>query len=338
MLFRNKDGGLYTIGTTSSSKVGGSTSCNASAVKDWQLFHARLGHLSLSKLVHLNKCKGSSSFVCDTCEMAKFHRLPFPINTSRAAKAFDLIHIDLWGAYKNPDVTGAHYILTILDDHTRSLWTFLLQNKMQIPTILSNFISHVENQFGTSSKCIRSDNETKFIQSQCTTLFAKKEITQHKSIPKTPQQNGRIERKHRHLIDTARALKLHANMPDKFWGDCVLATTHVINKLPSALLDWKTPFECLFNKSPDYIMLKVIGCLCYALDLQYGRNKFSPKARRCIFLGYPSNQKAYKLYDLDAHVTFVRRDVKFHEYIFPYQPLNTSQSSQPLFPPHLVIL
>lgn len=256
--------------------------------------------------------------------MAKLHRLPFPINTSRAAKAFDLIHIDLWGAYKSPDVTGAHYILTILDDHTRSPWTFLLQNKMQTPTILSNFISYVENQFGTSSKCIRSDNGTKFILSQHTTLFAKKGITQHKSVPKTPQQNGRIERKHRHLIDTARALKLHANLLDKFWGDCVLAATHVINKLPSALLDWKTPFECLFNKSPDYIMLKVIGCLCYALDLQYGRNKCSPKARRCIFLGYPSNQKAYKLYDLDAHVTFVRRDVKFHEYIFPYQSLNTS--------------
>ena len=77
---------------------------------------------------------------------------------------------------------------------------FLMQNKMQTPVLLSNFVSYVENHFQTSIN-IRSDNGTKFIQGQCATLFGTKGIIQHKSVPKTPQQNGRIERKHRHLID-----------------------------------------------------------------------------------------------------------------------------------------
>jgi len=90
-----------------------------------------------------------------------------------------------------------------------------MQNKMQTPVLLSNFVSYVENHFQTSIN-IRSDNGTKFIQGQCATLFGTKGIIQHKSVPKTPQQNGRIERKHRHLIDTTRVLKLHVSLQINF--------------------------------------------------------------------------------------------------------------------------
>lgn len=131
----NKEGGLYKAHMRNTRHIADSVFCNATAVEDFKLFHARLGHPSSSKLSHLGKCIGTSDFVCDigtsyfvcdTCEMAKFHRLPFPVSTPRAAKAFDLVHVDLWGPYRHPDVTEAHYILTVLDDHTRSLWTFLL--------------------------------------------------------------------------------------------------------------------------------------------------------------------------------------------------------------------
>lgn len=78
-------------------------------------------------------------------------------------------------------------------------------------------------------------------------------------------------------------------------------------------------------------MLKAVGCLCYALDMRSGRDKFSPKGRRCIFLSYPSHQKAYRLYDLDAHTSFVSRDVKFLEHIFPYHSSIAVQTPQYIF-------
>ena len=37
-----------------------------------------------------------------------------------------------------------------------------------------------------------------------------------------------------------------------------------------------------------------------------------------IFVGYPTCQKAYKLFDLSTKKVFTSRDVKFHEDIFPY--------------------
>lgn len=115
--------------------------------------------------------------------------------------------------------------------------------KHQVPIILSDFLSYVENQFATTVKQIRSDNGTEIVQTSFCQLLASKGIIHQRSIPGVPHQNGRTERKHRHLLETARALKIHANLPIKFWGECLLTTTYLINKMPTAVLSWLTPFE-----------------------------------------------------------------------------------------------
>jgi len=94
----------------------------------------------------------------------------------------------------------------------------------------------VETQFKAKICMIRTDNGTEFIQSVFLNLFGSKGVLHQRSIVKTPQQNGVVERKHRHLLDTAQALRFQASFPKHFWGECVLAATHIINKLPMAVL------------------------------------------------------------------------------------------------------
>lgn len=106
------------------------------------------------------------------------------------------------------------------------------------------------------------------------------------------------------------------------------------------MLHNKSPYEILYNKPPTYTHLQVFGCLCYATNLQ-PLTKFSPRARKCIFVGYPSSQKAYQVYDLDTRQFFSSRDVIFHENIFPFSTsdlntqLNTSHMPLSNFDPNL---
>ena len=128
------------------------------------------------------------------------------------------------------------FFVTLIDDFTRNTWTQLLLNKTQVYTAIEQFFNMVETQFKAKICMIRTDNCTEFIQSVCLNLFGSKGVLHQRSIVKTPQQNGVMERKDRHLLDTAQALRFQASFPKHFWGECVLAATHIINKLPMAVL------------------------------------------------------------------------------------------------------
>lgn len=138
------------------------------------------------------------------------------------------------------------------------------------------------------------------------------------SCVNTPHQNGRVERKHRHILNVARSLLFQANLPVSFWGESVLAAAHLINRTPSKLLEGKTPYECLYGKRLEYNNIKLFGCLSFAHQARRDKDKFGARSRKCIFVGYPFGKKSWKLFDMDKSELFVSRDVVFDETVFPY--------------------
>ncbi|KAG5516925.1 hypothetical protein RHGRI_037606 [Rhododendron griersonianum] len=313
-------------------------------------WHHRLGHPSHDCLRLISKSNSSKTVpfenFCNVCPLAKQTRLPFPLSSISSTLPFQLIHCDIWGPHRHQTYSGARYFLTIVDDFTRCTWLFLMSHKSDASSLLKSFFTFVHNQFNAHIKIFRSDNGSEFLSLQ--SFFITKGIEFQTSCVSTPQQNGVVERKHGHILRVARALLFQSNMPIRFWGECVTTAVYLINRLPTRLLSNITPFERLYGHPPTYDHLRVFKSLCYATIVK-PVSKFAPRARRCVFLGYPTGQKGYKLLDLDSHKFLVSRDVRFMSISFPIKghllliftpflhlhPTSTTPHLYPILLPHL---
>lgn len=186
----------------------------------------------------------------------------------------------------------------------------------------------VQTQFEVKVKCVRTDNGGEFTGASFQTLLTDHGINHQKTTPYMPQQNGMVERKHRHLLQLARSLMMEASMPDQFWAHSLLMATHIINRLPTVVLEWRTPYELLYGRQPDYSTLKVFGCLAYATNTKPHKGKFEARAYRCALLGFSPGQKAYKLYNMDTKQILISSDVIFYENIFPFKSMSAKTTQE----------
>jgi len=155
---------------------------------------------------------------------------------------------------------------------------------------------------------VRSDNGLEFDLHQ---FYASIGILHQKSCVETPQQNGRVERKHQHILNVGRALLFQSKLPKKFWSYALVHATYIINKVSSFILIDKSPHQLLFQQDPDFESFKVFGSLCFASTVCSHRTKLAPREKKCIFLGYRTGVKGYILFDLKTRQIFISRNVIF---------------------------
>lgn len=158
-------------------------------------------------------------------------------------------------------------------------------------------------------------------------LFLEHGLIHQTSCPHTPEQNGRAERTHRHIIETTLALLYQAHLPTEFWMEALLTSVYLINRLPHSAIQFRIPYTVLFHASPDYAFLIPFGCLCYPWLKPYPPHKLSPKSTPCVFLGYCPTTKGYRCYDPICQKVHTSRHVKFVESEFPYPNLIHLSSS-----------
>jgi hypothetical protein len=289
------------------------------------LWHFRLGHLSHRRLSHMSQLYPTivvdNKAACDVCHYAKQKKLSFPVSTSHSSSKYEMLHFDIWDPLSIASVHNHKFFLTIVDDYSRYTWIILLKSKAEVSSHIQNFITSIQTQFHITPKIIRSDNGPEFLLHS---FYASHGILHHKSCVETPQQNGRVERKHQHLLNVGRALLFQSKLPKSFWSYAVLYATFLINRVPTPLLNHKSPYQLLHDSIPDKSVFKVFGSLCYASSLNSHRTKLDSRARKSVFLGDKSGYKGFVLYDLNTKEIFISRHVTFHEHILPYQSSNPS--------------
>ncbi|KAL8139539.1 hypothetical protein V2J09_005560, partial [Rumex salicifolius] len=208
------------------------------------------------------------------------------------------------GLYHTPTHNDFKYFVAIVDDFSRNTWTYLINVKSKA----------LHNHTQGHSHCNANDLGKSL---EATMFYTSKGII-HQTT--SPQQNGVVERKHKHLPETSRDLLFQSRLHVAYRGECVLMATYLINKFSSRILDGKAPYSILFSKPPSYSHIKTFGCLCYVKLPGKPCDKLQPRSITCIFLGFPHGQKAYKVMDIATKRIFSSMNVIFYETSFLFHP------------------
>jgi hypothetical protein len=104
------------------------------------------------------------------------------------------------------------------------------------------------------------------------------------------------------------------NVPKFLWTEAVMTAAYLINRMPSRVLAYKTPIECLTGETTYVVSAKVFGCFCFVKDYRPSVGKLDPRALKCVFVGYSGKQKGYKCWCPSERRMFVSMDVVFREY------------------------
>nr|GEY01034.1 hypothetical protein [Tanacetum cinerariifolium] len=262
----------------------------ATSSQAW-LWHRRLSHFNfntiklLSKndiVVGLPKLKFVKDHLCSSCELGKAKRKSFQSKTSLSSKRrLQLLHMDLCGPMWVASINMKRYVLVIVDDYSRYTWT--------------RFLS------------------TEFLNKTLHAYFASKWILHQTSIARTPEQNGVVERRNRTLVEAARTMLSAAIVPLFIWAEAIATTCFTQNRSLVILRHEKTPYHIINDQKPSVKFFHIFGSLCYIVRDCKNLDKMKEKGDACIFVGYSTQSRAYRVFNKRTRVIVESIHVNFDE-------------------------
>ncbi|GJW78928.1 retrovirus-related pol polyprotein from transposon TNT 1-94 [Tanacetum coccineum] len=274
LLKGSRGSNLYTISVEEMMKS--SPICllsKASKHKSW-LWHRRLNHLN---------------FACQLGKSKKHTHKPKTENTN--LEVLNTLHMDLCGPMRVQTINGKKYILVIVDDYSRFTWVKFLRSKDETPTVVIKFLKQIQVGLNKTVRFIRTDNGTEFVNKTLYDYYESVGIFHQKTVPRTPQQNGVVERRNRTLVEAARTMLIFSKAPMFLWAEAVATACYTQNRSLIHTRHDKTPYELVHNKKPDLTFFWVFGALCYPTNDSEDLGKLQPTADIGIFVGYAPSRK-----------------------------------------------
>ena len=164
------------------------------------------------------------------------------VSTSRP---LELLHIDLFGPVTTKSLYESKYGLVIVNDYSRWTWVKFLRGKDCAYDVFSRFCTQIQSEKEMKILKVRNDHSIEFKNEPFVTFCEKHGIVLEFSSPRTPQQNGVVERKNRTLQEMTRTMNHENNLAKHFWAEAVNTTCYVQNRIYIRPILEKKAYELL---------------------------------------------------------------------------------------------
>nr|AAW57815.1 putative polyprotein [Oryza sativa Japonica Group] len=302
------------------------------------VWHSRLCHINFGLMSRLSSMclipkfsivKGSK---CHSCVQLKQPRKPHKAAEERNLAPLELLHSDLCEMNGVLTKGGKRYFMTLIDDATRFFYVYLLKTKDEALDYFKIYKAEVENQLDRKIKRLRSDRGGEFFSNEFDLFCEEHGFIHERTPPYSPESNGIAERKNRTLTNLVNAMLDTAGLPKAWWGEALLTSNHVLNRVPNRNKD-KTPYEIWIGRKPSLSYLRTWGCLAKVNVPITKKRKLGPKIMDCVFLGYAHHSIAYrflivksKVHDMHVGTIMESRDATFFESFFPMKDTHSGSS------------
>jgi transposase InsO family protein len=314
---------------------------------DASLWHSRLCHVNFGLMKQLSSMSLIPSFTfakgskCHSCVQSKQPRKPHKAAEERNLAPLELIHSDLCEMNGVLTKGGKRYFMTLIDDATRFCYVYLLKSKDETLDYFKIYKAEVETQLERKIKRLRSDRGGEYFPKVFDDFCAEHGIIHERTPPYSPESNGIAERKNRTLTDLVNSMLDTAGLSKAWWGEAILTSCHVLNRIPNRNKD-KTSYEEWIGRKPSLSYLRTWGCLAKVNVPINKKRKLGPKTVDCVFLGYAHHSIAYRFLvvksdvpDMYVDSIMESRDATFFENIFPMKDMHSTSSFSSEITPEL---
>ncbi|GJX66917.1 retrovirus-related pol polyprotein from transposon TNT 1-94 [Tanacetum coccineum] len=221
--------------------------------------------------------------------------------------------MDLCGPMRVASINGKTYILVIVDDYSRYTWTLFLKSKDETPEFIKDFLKMIHRNLQAQVITVRTDRGTEFLNKTLSTYFKEEGIEHQTSTPRTPEQNGIVERRNRTLVEAARTMLSASKLPLFFWAEAIATACYTQNRSIIIPTHKKTAYHIINDRKHSIKHLHIFGCICYLTRDGENLDKIKEKGDPCIMVGYSTQSKGYRVYNKRTRLMVESIHIKFDE-------------------------
>ncbi|GJU33947.1 retrovirus-related pol polyprotein from transposon TNT 1-94 [Tanacetum coccineum] len=145
-------------------------------------------------------------------------------------------------------------------DYSRYTWTLFLRSKDETPEVLKDFLIMIQRNLQAPVISVRTDRGTEFLNKTLHAFFKEEGIKHQTSTPRTPEQNGVVERQNRTLVE---AMLSASKLPLFFWAEAIATACYTQNRSIIILTHEKMAYHIINDRKPSIKHLHIFGCACY---------------------------------------------------------------------------
>nr|GFA77591.1 retrovirus-related Pol polyprotein from transposon TNT 1-94 [Tanacetum cinerariifolium] len=216
----------------------------------------------------------------------------------------------------NDLLTGSHdtdlYSITLQDTNCPNLICLMAKASSSQAWLWHRRLSHLN--FDTINLLSKNDimvglPKVKFIKDHLCSSW----IHHQTSVARTPEQNDVVERRNRNLVEAARTMLNAAKVPLFFWAEAIATACFTQNHYLVIPRHEKTPYHIINDRKPSVKFFHIFGSTCYIVIDGENLDKMKEKGDECIFVGYSTQSRAYRVFNKRTRVIMEFIHVNFDE-------------------------